>query len=198
VCRDVYALCVCWPCTRIATSNAGASCVRAQFDSNAAYPQMEPLAELMAQVPKTAAYSTLCASFRSLSTSGLPNTALEQEVLDLDALETHAAYDTELTAIGARQDTLAVLSALKAVATDLNLSRFDGVIICRRGSVVVAVRLQHNDCGLCARLDMDDYRQQLAQQVASATFAWHTLVPLALVLSVCLFVAPVWRQASRA
>jgi hypothetical protein len=169
-----------------------------QFESIAPYLQMEPLDALMKRVPKTAAYSTLCASFRFSSTTGLPNTALQQEVLDLAALESHAAHDTELTAIGARNDTLAVLSALATVATDLNLSRFDGLVICRRGRVAVAVRLKQNDYGQYARLDMDDYRQQLAQQVASATFAWHTFVPLALVLSVCLFVAPVWRQASRA
>jgi hypothetical protein len=159
---------------------------------------MEPLTALMAQVPETAAYSTLCASFRFSSTSDLPNTALQQEVLDLDALDSHAAHDTELTAIGARQDTLAVLSALTTVATDLNLSRFDGLVICRRGSVVVAVRLKHNDCGQYARLDIDDYRQNLAKQVASSTSALHAFVPLALVLSVCVFVAPVLRQASRA
>ena len=194
----MYALCASRPCTRTATFNAGVCYVRVHFDSNAAYLQMEPLAALMAQVPTTAAYSTLCASFRSLSTSDLPNTALQQEVLDLHALETHAAHDTELTAIGARNDTLAVLSALNTVVTDVNLSRFDGLVICRRGPVVVAVRLKHNDCGHCARLDMDDYRQHLAKQVASSASAWHAFVPLALFLSVCLIVAPVWRQASRA
>jgi hypothetical protein len=135
---------------------------------------MEPLSNLVRRVTTDYANDALCASFVFPRTDALRESfskaivKVEQQTLDLNALELLVTNDPGLTAIGGRKDVLAVLSAVKPLTGELNLERMDGLIFYRGGLDILALRLTNNDCGRCAYVEINDYRRKLVALATSA------------------------------
>ena len=142
---------------------------------------MEPLCDLVRQTTTSEANSALCESFFFPKTDTVWESfdkavvKLDQpRLFDLDWLNHYLTTYQELTAFGGRSDVMTVLSAMQPLINELNLDRMDGLIVYRRGLIMLAVRLTGNSGGRCAYVDIDSYRRRL-ETLASAKSAARTL-----------------------
>ena len=146
----------------------------------------QPLAALRAKVADAHATEALCSAFAFPKTTDSAEyftksaVQLTQVTLDLAEIQKEVEANVELTAFRARQDVLALLTAIEPVINELNLGRLDGLVVYRGGLNALAVKFTANDSGRYAVVEVNHYRHKLEKLASSTTAAFGTNNPIVL------------------